>query len=190
SLDFSSYGEIEDKPAIVCSSTPFVIPPTTSVLSLWIWDETGFDFAWESGYQYYSDYRHPYLADMDGDGKVSILHVEDDHNQMYDWELTTTGIWEPPEDHHPDHFTLHPVYPNPFNPTTTITFTLPMAGEVDLSVFDISGSRVGGGLAPTRSYPPGTHSIQFDGSNLTSGIYFIRLQAGEFTALQKMVLLK
>ncbi|MBU0519347.1 T9SS type A sorting domain-containing protein [bacterium] len=81
-------------------------------------------------------------------------------------------------------------YPNPFNPTTMITFDLPVASQVTLNVFDISGARVGVGLAPTRHYNPGTHAITFDGSNLSSGIYFYRLEAGENTAVGKMVLLK
>ncbi|MBU0518771.1 S8 family peptidase, partial [bacterium] len=82
------------------------------------------------------------------------------------------------------------VYPNPFNPTTTITFDLPVASQVTLNVFDIHGRRVGVGLAPTRNYTPGTHALTFDGSGLSSGIYFYRLEAGEFPASGKMVLLK
>ncbi|TKJ42553.1 hypothetical protein CEE37_02365 [candidate division LCP-89 bacterium B3_LCP] len=81
-------------------------------------------------------------------------------------------------------------YPNPFNPTTVISFSLPVASTVKLDVFDISGSRVGVDLASTRHYPPGTHQITFDGSGLASGIYLYRLEAGEFTANGKMVLMK
>ncbi|TKJ42457.1 hypothetical protein CEE37_01885 [candidate division LCP-89 bacterium B3_LCP] len=95
----------------------------------------------------------------------------------------------------PNDFALYEAHPNPFNPTTTINFELPVASLVELDVFDISGSRVGvacpfGGLAPTRIYTPGTHQITFDGSGLPSGIYIYRLQAGEFSAIGKMVLLK
>ncbi|TKJ42552.1 hypothetical protein CEE37_02360 [candidate division LCP-89 bacterium B3_LCP] len=87
-------------------------------------------------------------------------------------------------------FTLQRVHPNPFNPTTVISFSLPVASMVKLEVFDISGSRVGVDLASTRHYPPGTHQITFDGSGLASGIYLYRLEAGEFTANGKMVLMK
>ena len=57
-------------------------------------------------------------------------------------------------------------------------------------VFDIAGARVGVGLAPTRNYSPGHHSITFDGSNLSSGIYIYHLTAGEYTGVGKMVLMK
>ncbi|TKJ41076.1 hypothetical protein CEE37_05260 [candidate division LCP-89 bacterium B3_LCP] len=87
-------------------------------------------------------------------------------------------------------FCLFPCHPNPFNPTTVISFSLPVAGLVSLDVFDIGGKRVGVGLAPTRQYPPGTHNILFDGSGLPSGIYFARMTAGDFTQTQKLVLLK
>jgi hypothetical protein len=90
--------------------------------------------------------------------------------------------------------------PNPFNPTTTLTFTLPHPARVSLEVFDINGRRVGVGLDPTRgrqeclpnqqTFDAGTHTIPFDGSDLPSGIYFARLSAGDFTTTQKMVLLK
>jgi len=89
----------------------------------------------------------------------------------------------------PDQFRITGVYPNPFNPTTTITFDLPVASEVRLDVFNVNGSQVGTGLAPTR-YNAGTHSITFDGSHFSSGIYFYQLAAGEYSAIGKMVLLK
>ncbi|MFH1862579.1 MAG: T9SS type A sorting domain-containing protein, partial [bacterium] len=80
------------------------------------------------------------------------------------------------------------VYPNPFNPTTTLTFTLPTAAQVTLEVFDVKGRSVGAyNYSPL---PSGTHQITFDGSGLPSGIYFARLQAGEHTAVQKLVLMK
>ncbi|TKJ37622.1 hypothetical protein CEE37_14015 [candidate division LCP-89 bacterium B3_LCP] len=88
-----------------------------------------------------------------------------------------------------DVFQLIGNYPNPFNPTTTISFSIPVASLVKLDVFDISGSRVGVGLAPTR-YSPGTHQITFDGSNLPSGIYLYLLTAGECNTSGKMVLMK
>ncbi|MFH1733954.1 MAG: T9SS type A sorting domain-containing protein, partial [bacterium] len=77
---------------------------------------------------------------------------------------------------------------------TTITFDLPVAAEVRLDVFDINGRNVslsGSGTTPTTGlYAPGTHSITFDGSGLASGIYLYRLEAGNYTASGKMVLMK
>jgi hypothetical protein len=73
-------------------------------------------------------------------------------------------------------FVIRNCYPNPFNPATTIRFTLTEAATVTLEVFDINGCRVGGGLTPTR-FDIGSHSVTFDGSNLPSGIYLYRLTA-------------
>jgi hypothetical protein len=91
---------------------------------------------------------------------------------------------------------LNEVFPNPFNPTTTISFDLPVASLVSLDIFDINGRRVIVGAqraAPeidAHFYPPGTHSIPFDGTNLPSGIYIYCLKAGEYSTYGKMVLMK
>ncbi|MCX6640423.1 MAG: T9SS type A sorting domain-containing protein [bacterium] len=123
---------------------------------------------------------------------------------MYLVKIDGSGSAVPPQDPlgQPTTFNLYPPHPNPFNPTTTLTFTLPHAATVSLEVFDINGRCVGVGLAPTRFqgarsaplqetwYNAGTHTIPFDGSDLPSGIYFARLTAGDWSAVQKMVLLK
>jgi len=83
---------------------------------------------------------------------------------------------------------LEPPYPNPFNPTTMLTFSLPVAAKVKLLVYDITGRQVA--ILMNSLEQAGNHRVVFNGSGLTSGIYFCKLQAGEFTAVQKMVLLK
>jgi hypothetical protein len=84
------------------------------------------------------------------------------------------------------------VAPNPFNSSARISFTLPKARSVDLNVYDVTG-RLVRGLAGGHMGPPlqsGEHSFVFDGSDLPSGIYFVRMEAGEFSQTKKMVLLK
>ncbi len=88
----------------------------------------------------------------------------------------------------PSEYALHGCYPNPFNPTTTISFALPEAKTVNLAVFDISGRQVAELVNGWRD--EGNHLITFDASHLPSGIYFAELTAGEFSAVQKMVLVK
>jgi hypothetical protein len=78
--------------------------------------------------------------------------------------------------------------PNPFNPSTTLSYELPAASELKLTVFDTAG-RLVATLAEGRQLA-GAHSVIFEGSDLPSGIYFARLAAGEFTQTQKLVLLK
>ncbi len=85
------------------------------------------------------------------------------------------------------------ISPNPFNPTTTLTFTLPEASVVRLEVFDVSGREVGAvgfGESDLRWYPAGSHEITFDGLGLPSGVYYYRLAAGANVASGKMVLMK
>ena len=98
----------------------------------------------------------------------------------------------------PAAFKLYQNYPNPFNPTTTIKFSLPpyKGGKGDesnirnvtLKIYDVLGREVAT-LVNENKYP-GVYSVQFDGSKLSSGIYFYRLIAGDFTEAKKMVIIK
>jgi hypothetical protein len=108
---------------------------------------------------------------------------------MLNW-LELYGIESARGQNLPEQFALHQNYPNPFNPTTVLTFDLPHPARTSLAVFDVGGRmvwNVGFGESDLRA---GTHSVTFDGSDLASGIYFARLQAGEYAAVKKMVLVK
>jgi len=85
-------------------------------------------------------------------------------------------------------FSLSRNYPNPFNPATTISYTLGKQSAVKLSVCDLRGHEVATLVNGIR--PVGTHTVQFDGSNLTSGIYFYKLQAADQVITRKMMLIK
>ncbi len=93
----------------------------------------------------------------------------------------------------PTEFVLHDNYPNPFNPTTTIKYSLPKASEVIIEVFNITGQRV---VTLENNYKEvGEHSIVWNGKGesnqfVSSGIYFYRITAGEFIDTKKMTLLK
>ncbi|MHB9028242.1 MAG: BsuPI-related putative proteinase inhibitor [Candidatus Latescibacterota bacterium] len=78
--------------------------------------------------------------------------------------------------------------PNPFNPSTTISFQLPSAGQVRLSVYNVAGQEVA--RLVDGPMAAGSHSAVFDGSRLASGVYFYRLQAEGFTNARKMLLIK
>ena len=79
-------------------------------------------------------------------------------------------------------------YPNPFNPSTTIKYSIPKQSNVTLKVFDVLGSEVA--TLVNKEQPQGNYEVEFDGSELTSGIYFYRLQAGDFVETKKMILIK
>jgi len=88
----------------------------------------------------------------------------------------------------PSTLILHQNYPNPFNPTTSITFDLAQAESVELSIYTIMGQRVATLVNETRA--AGTHSVSFDASGLSSGVYMYRLQAGSLVSTKRMTLMK
>ena len=83
---------------------------------------------------------------------------------------------------------LYQNYPNPFNPNTTISFDLPKTSEVSLKVFDILGEELG--TLVNDKLSAGSYSYDWDASNLASGVYWYRLQAGHYVKTRKMVLMK
>ncbi|MBK8982941.1 MAG: T9SS type A sorting domain-containing protein [Ignavibacteria bacterium] len=88
----------------------------------------------------------------------------------------------------PESFVLSQNFPNPFNPVTTISFSLPQASYVVLKVFDAAGKEIKELINEYRQR--GSYEVKFDGSDLPSGIYFYRLAADDFTAVRRMILLK
>ena len=89
---------------------------------------------------------------------------------------------------HPHRYTLSQNYPNPFNPATNIQFGLPKASHVKIEVFNILGQKVATLLDERKS--AGYHAVEFDGSNLSSGVYFYKIQADAFSRVRKMLLIK
>jgi len=89
----------------------------------------------------------------------------------------------------PNKFTLHQNYPNPFNPSTEIRFTLPMASNVVLKIYNILGNEVQT-VIDNQTMSSGDHSIRVDAPNLSSGIYFYTLKAGQYKSTQKMMLVR
>jgi photosystem II stability/assembly factor-like uncharacterized protein len=88
----------------------------------------------------------------------------------------------------PQGFNLAQNYPNPFNPTTTIQYLIPENGTVKLTVYNALGEAV---RTLVNNYKEaGTYTINFNASNLSSGIYYYRINAGEFSASKKMILIK
>jgi beta-N-acetylhexosaminidase len=88
----------------------------------------------------------------------------------------------------PQSTVLHQNYPNPFNPTTTVTYDLPESTFVQIKVFDVIGRQVA--ELVNQNQDSGTHSIQFNAWNLSSGTYLIRMEAGGNVFTNKMLLIK
>lgn len=88
----------------------------------------------------------------------------------------------------PSAFSLEQNYPNPFNPATSIQYHVAAAGAVTITVYDMLGKEIG--VAAHGIHAPGSYTAQFDGSALSSGIYFYTMQAGNFRQTRKLVLMK
>ncbi len=88
----------------------------------------------------------------------------------------------------PHSFQLYQNYPNPFNPSTIINYQLPTNSHVTLKVYDILGREVV--TLVDRSESAGYRSVKFNASSLSSGVYFYRLQAGQFTAVRRLMIIK
>jgi len=88
----------------------------------------------------------------------------------------------------PLHFALYPNYPNPFNPTTKIKFSVPQMVKVTLIVYDVRGKEVINLV--DEVLPAGHYEIAFEGAGLSSGVYFYRIQAEQFVQSRKMLLIK
>jgi len=119
------------------------------------------DNAWQTP----SVWSHTFIGNRDGD----VLSTEDKNL------IATT-------------FSLKENYPNPFNPTTTIEYTIGLAGPTKLMVYDVLGREM---VKLVDEYRPiGSHKVVWNASNMPSGIYFYRLETSSFTRTQKMILMK
>jgi Secretion system C-terminal sorting domain len=88
----------------------------------------------------------------------------------------------------PNSFILYPNYPNPFNPSTTISFYVPKMTELKISVINILGEKAA--TLSDDTFPEGLHNITFDAKGFSSGVYFILFESSQFVKTQKILLLK
>ncbi len=88
-----------------------------------------------------------------------------------------------------ERFVLNQNYPNPFNPSTNISFNLPTSANVKLTIYNVLGQEVAT-LINGKAMTSGIHTVAFDASALSSGMYIYRLEAGSFTSTKRMMLIK
>jgi len=138
------------------------------------------------GYQPYNVWMSDGFTFTKGVDGVSIgLRVGETSLSGWDEEPAATFPIAPAE---PEEFDLVKVYPNPFNPTTTLSYILPAASRVSLKIYDLSGRKVATLVDGWRE--AGTHQASFDASDLPSGIYLYRLQAANLNASGKLALVQ
>ena len=112
-------------------------------------------------------YRQPVVSNL-----MAITEVEEENNN----EVI------------PSAYALHQNFPNPFNPSTTISFSIPNTEFVTLKIYDSVGKEVE--TLVNENLPAGSYNKQFNATNLASGVYFYRLQAGSYYQTNKMILMK
>ena len=112
----------------------------------------------------------------------------DDAPDLGAFEVENTTAVEDRNTIGPEQITLFQNYPNPFNPETTIQFRLPKAGQTTITIYNTRGQLVS--TLISRQMDAGIHHVSFKGASLSSGIYFYRIESGDFIHMKKMMLLK
>ena len=103
-------------------------------------------------------------------------------------DTSVTALEEFADNMAPRSYSLEQNYPNPFNPVTTIIFNLSKSGKTELSIYNVLGQKVA--TVVNKELTAGSHKYQFKASNLSSGIYFYKIQSNDFVQIKKMMLLK
>lgn len=133
--------------------------------------------------------NNPFTLTAPGPG---VYRVNAGHKSPLRWDSTIVSISVTNVGDYangvPSNYELFNNYPNPFNPSTTFTFSLPEASFTSLKIYDAIGNEVDVLVDEIKS--AGTYQIEFDAAGLTSGIYYYTLQAGSFIETRKMVLLR
>jgi len=114
--------------------------------------------------------RLRFLADYETGNILIVSDVEENHSNV------------------PDNFILHQNFPNPFNPSTTISWQSPVSSWQTLKVYDVLGNEVA--TLVNEEKPAGSYEVNFDAAGLTSGIYFYQFKVGKFVQTKKMILLR
>ena len=185
------------------SSTDNETPSAGLTYNAYVKNESG-DIIWNSLADSSNGYRYiPALGNAQQNTSWSIRNLPDGN---YYWSVQaldnnfagsqfaaegsfligTTGI---EESGNPATFSLSQNYPNPFNPTTTINYSIPKKGNVSLKVFDVLGNEIKTLVNEEKLI--GNFKVEFDATNLASGIYLYNLQIGEeYSETKKMILIK
>jgi parallel beta-helix repeat protein/predicted outer membrane repeat protein len=117
---------------------------------------------------------------LDPDGTIADIGAFFYDHDLFVADFSNTEL--------PDSYTISPAYPNPFNPTTTVSVSLPHPAELNVSVFNVNGQHVA--TLANGQFNAGSHNLTFDASNLAGGVYFVRASAYDRIDVQKVVLMK
>ena len=128
-------------------------------------------------------FNQNYSLSFDGDDdRVEIINNSTQGLTEFSF-LGVTSISDVPQE-----FSLSEAYPNPFNPSTTIDFSVPSESVVNIGIYDVSGRNIQ--TLVNDNYQPGYYSIVWDGAGHSSGVYFVKMTSGSYTQTQKLMLVK
>ncbi len=130
------------------------------------------------------------LTNAKGNPTLQVSVFTSDNSHLYAASaiksLVVVGVENPQE--LPKSFALNQNYPNPFNPSTVISYDLPVKGDVTLKIYDVLGREVA--TLVNEKQNAGSYKVTFNASKLSSGVYFYQLQAGSFSSVKKLILMK
>ncbi|MCX6166201.1 MAG: T9SS type A sorting domain-containing protein [Ignavibacteriae bacterium] len=136
------------------------------------------------GYRYYE------FLDIDGDGYIELIITENlgnNNNNIFIYSTPATVSIKDDNTEIKD-YELKQNYPNPFNPATTIEYTLKSAGDVRITLFDVTGREIS--TLVNQKQAPGSYKAKLDGLNISSGTYFYQLIVNGNTESKKMIMVK
>lgn len=148
------------------------------------WENINFVQGYGTTTEAHNYYYLDNISDLNYSGKIYYRLKQVDYDGSSDYSSIAEINYEPK----PDDYNLDQNYPNPFNPSTSIKFSLPEGAQVKLTVYDLLGNEVK--TLVDEYKPAGNYSVKFNGSELTSGIYIYRMQAGDFVSTKRMALIK
>jgi len=135
----------------------------------------------------WSDAENNFRTKIVAFAENKMVEVTDFNNHYMDHDNNVNGevenISEPPKE-----FSLSQNYPNPFNPSTVIRYSLIENGHTSLKIYDIAGKEVANLVNENQN--AGRFEVTFNGSNFASGVYFYKIQSGNFSAVKRMFLIK
>ena len=197
-----SWGSCEQKPEKIVLEFPQSHEENVTTTPTFVWHSVeNIDH-----YQFRLLYDElPYQIDTLLTDTTYSIFDELEPNEFYYWQVrairgNASGVWSSPTyftptiqvsteySAQPEGFSLHQNYPNPFNPSTEISYHIPVSSMVSLRVYDMLGREVA--ILINGQQVSGNHTITFNASDLSSGVYFYTIRTGEFSQTRKMLLVK
>lgn len=151
-----------------------------------------FTINWESQRKIPTDWKIE-LVDLKSNSRIDMSSeseysfIKDDSDSRFRI-LINRALLSDIESDNPIEYALSQNYPNPFNPSTTISYSLKSAGNVRIEIYNTLGQKVSSLVNEQQS--AGKHIVEFNASQLSSGVYFYRIESGDFTRIRSMVLIK